>query len=286
MNRAFALPPQPGMATRSATERCLRALCVVLAVAIWLPGLTLLSGIWSGSDFLGHGYLVPAVAALLLYTRRDDISRAYREAPAPALGWVVVLAAAGFEVLAIASGVVTATGAGIAGVLLATAYGLGGLRLLRATWVPFAFLLLMVPPPGFVLDHVLVYLKLFVTDLSVSALQAGGLTVAADGNQILVPGHTLFVADACTGLVSIVTLLPLAVVVALFLSHGVWRRAVVIASVVPLAVGANAARVIVTVWLVANGSPEYGEGLLHEGFGLTTYIGGTVALLGVARLVR
>ncbi len=108
----------------------------------------------------------------------------------------------------------------------------------------------------------------------------------AEGNQILVPGYTLFVADACSGLKSIVTLVPIACIVAVFLSKGVWRRAAVIASVVPLAMGANIVRVVVTVQLVSYLGTDVAQGWLHDSFGVATYVAGTLALLGVARILR
>jgi exosortase len=129
-------------------------------------------------------------------------------------------------------------------------------------------------------------LKLFVTHVSITILHAAGETVVAEGNTILVPGHTLFVADACSGLTSIVTLLPLACVVAYFLSRGFWRRAVVVASVIPLAIAANVARVVATVALVSRLGTEIAQGVLHESFGLVTYVVGTLAVIGVAKVLR
>jgi exosortase len=117
-------------------------------------------------------------------------------------------------------------------------------------------------------------------------LQAAGYTITALGNRILIPGHELFVANACSGLTSIVTLSPLAVVVAYFLSHGTWRRAVLIASIFPIAVVANIVRVTATIALVVRFGPGVGEGLLHEGFGVVTFVGGTAALIGLARWLR
>ena len=107
-----------------------------------------------------------------------------------------------------------------------------------------------------------------------------------DGNQIVVPGHTLFVSDACSGLTSIVTLLPVACILAYFVARGVWRRAVVVASVVPLTMAANVIRVVATVKLVSVIGIEAAQGVLHESFGIATYAFGTVALVGVARQHR
>ena len=125
-----------------------------------------------------------------------------------------------------------------------------------------------------------------MTDMAVWILQTGGAPVLGEGNRILVPGHTLFVSDACSGLTSIVTLLPVACILAYFMTRGIWRRALVVASVVPLTMAANVIRVVVTVQLVSVIGAEAAQGILHQSFGIATYALGTAALVGVARLLR
>jgi exosortase/archaeosortase family protein len=75
-------------------------------------------------------------------------------------------------------------------------------------------------------------------------------------------------------------------VVAYFLSHGLWRRGVIVASVLPLAFVGNIVRVFLTVALVSEGWVEFREGLLHTNLGLTTFTVGTLALVGVAKALR
>jgi exosortase len=257
-----------------------------IAVALCVPTLRVLGFIWDTNQFYGHAYAIPFVAGYLAYQNRRALAAAMRDLRPPAAGALVVFGAAVFELLAFMGEVTTAAGVGIPLLLGATAYAIGGLALLRPLGLSLVFLALMVPPPGFLTDRILVQLKLFVTDSAVSLLHSAGVTVAAQGNQILVPGHTLFVADACSGLTSIVTLLPLSCIVAYFLSRGVWRRALVIASVVPLTIAANIFRVIVTVQIVASEGIEFAQGVLHETFGLATYVIGTLAMIGVARILR
>ena len=57
-------------------------------------------------------------------------------------------------------------------------------------------------------------------------------------------------------------------------------------SVVPLAMAANTVRVMVTVIAVPAWGDEVAQGLLHETFGVSTYILGTLAVLGITRLLR
>jgi exosortase len=267
-------------------ELALRWGCLAACLLGVIPGVELLSWIWSRSEFLAHGYLMPALAAALLYMRRAELAEAVRSAPAPRSGPLWVLLAALFEGAAVVGEVSSAAGLGMPLMLGSVAYAVAGPRLLRVVTLPLVLLALAVPPPGFVLDPALLVLKGVVTKISVGFLQYCGYTVAALGNRILVPGHELFMANACSGLTSIVTLSPLAVVVAHFLSHGVWRRAVVIASVVPLAIATNIVRVTATIALVVHLGPAYGEGLMHEGFGVATFVVGTAGMIGVARWLR
>jgi exosortase len=251
-----------------------------------LPALAGLSYLWETSDFYGHAYAMPVVAGVLAWRDRARLGAALRPLRPPALGWLVALAAAAFQTLFAVGQVGFGGGLGIPLVLGAAAWAVGGRALLRPLLLPLAFLALAVPPPRFLTYAILFRLKLLVTQTAVALLQAAGLTVVAEGNQILLPGATLFVADACSGLTSIVTLLPLACAVAWFLGRGIWRRALIVASVVPLALAANALRVVVTVLLVSGHGIEYAQGLLHDSFGLLTSLLGTLATIAVARVLR
>lgn len=267
-------------------DQALSWLCVAAALGTLWPALRLLSVIWSRSEYLAHGYLIPAVAAGLVYTRRSDIARALRTPAPPASGPAWVLLAALWESAALAGEVSTAAGLGIPAVLAATAYALGGRALLGALRLPVGFLLFMVPPPGFVQDRLLIELKSFVMQSSVYMLQAWGYTVTATGNRLLLPGQELFVANACSGLTSIVTLMPLGVVIAYFLSHGWARRLLIVSSIVPVAILTNIMRVTVTVAMVSRLGGEAARGSLHEGLGVLTFVLGTATLLGLSRVLR
>ena len=270
-------------------DRVAKALVVasaLLAVALCVPTIGTLGVLWEDLDYYGHGYALPLVAAYLAYGNRREIAQALRDLQPPRFGFLVAFGAAAVEVLAYIGDVGSVSGLGISLVLGAAAYAIGGFPLLRPLALPLVFLMLMIPPPQFLMYQMLFRLKLLVTQISVSLLQAWGATVVAEGNQILIPGHALFVADACSGLTSIVTMLPLAFIVAYFLSKDLWRRAIVIASVVPLAIAANILRVTVTVLMVPSLGIEAAQGSLHESFGVATYVVGTLILIGVARGIR
>lgn len=144
----------------------------------------------------------------------------------------------------------------------------------------------MIPPPSFLLDGALLALKSVVVQLVVGLLQLAGFSVASQGSRLFVPGRELFVANACSGLNSVLTLFPLSVVVATFGARGLWRRVVIVASVVPLAIAGNVARIFLVVWILTRFGDTWALGGLHESYGFTTFALGGLALLGIARGLR
>lgn len=268
------------------SDAWLRYACLAASLIAAWPALQLLSYVWMSSEYLAHGYLIPVTAAALIWLRRERVRAVLAEAVTPAAGPMLVLAAALLQCAAVLARASTSAGLAVVATIAATVYAVGGRRLVRTLSVPVGFLLLMVPPPIALRDRLLFELKALVIHASVELLQAAGYLVAATGNRIFVPGHELFVADACSGLTSIVTLLPLGVVVAHLLSRGTWRRVVIVGSVVPIAILANLARVVITVVLVSKYGIEYAGGLLHESFGLVTFGAGTVLLVALARALR
>lgn len=280
------LPSALPQTAQIAPQRSLQAVCGLLACLACLPSLRLISHIWADSEYLAHGYLIPLVALLILWLRRERVAAALQEGGPSALGPLAVAAAVGVQTLAVMGDVIALAGLMVPVLLGATALAVAGPALARALAVPLGFLVLMVPPPGFLTTRLLFNLKLVVTELSVRSLRLFDYPIANSGNQIFVPGHELFVADACSGLTSIITMLPLAGIIAYFLGRTPWRSALIFVSVVPLAILANVIRVVVTVGLVGQWGIEAAQGALHESFGLATYLLGTLALIGVARALR
>ena len=146
----------------------------------------------------------------------------------------------------------------------------------------------MVPLPDSLVTPVVVQLQLFVSSLGVGLLHLAGLPVYREGNVIHLPGgESLFVAEACSGITSIITLPPLAVFYAYFTERRWGRQLVLVAAVVPLAMLANLVRVIATV--IASGyvgTKAATGGPLHETAGVFTYVLGLLALMLIGSAMR
>src|SRR4029450_370053 len=90
-------------------------------------------------------------------------------------------------------------------------------------------------PPAWIAP-LIVRLQLFVTDASVAVLDRGGGAVAREGDVVQLPaGGSRVVAEACSGVTSVITLAPLGVLLAYLTLRGTAARALLVAAVVPLA---------------------------------------------------
>ena len=106
-----------------------------------------------------------------------------------------------------------------------------------------------------------------------------------EGNIIHLAHSELFVAQACSGLRSLMALLTLGVVFAYFMQRGTLRRAIIVLSTIPIAIFVNAVRVALTGILAHAYGEEAATGVIHDFQGLITFFLAFLVLLVEARLL-
>lgn len=249
------------------------------------PALLALSEVWGSVDHYAHGYLVPPVAAAMAWSRRHESRRGSDRADVRGLA-LLVLALLGYAG-ALLAGVLLVQGLALPLALAGLALWRRGTAGLRRFAFPVAYLIFMVPVPPQWLAPVVTSLQAFVTAAAIGTFQLFELPVLREGNVIVLPEGALFVAEACSGVTSIVTLLPVAALLVFLMPLGGWRGVLLLATVVPVAMAWNLVRVLVTVvaahhWGVARAT----GGVLHESAGMLTFTLGCVTLLALAALLE
>ena len=107
------------------------------------------------------------------------------------------------------------------------------------------------------------------------------IPVLLAGNVIRLPGHTLFVSEACSGLRSLTALLSMAILVgALFLRYPI-SRFLMVGVAVLLAIVVNGIRIFMTGFLVFFVDPKLGEGFMHLTEGYLLFLVSLAILAGV-----
>ena len=96
----------------------------------------------------------------------------------------------------------------------------------------------------------------------------------------------LEVAEACSGIRSLMSLFTVAVIYGYFLERGTTRRTILALSSIPIAVAANAARIFGTGLCVQYWDPEKATGFFHEFSGWLMFLVSLTCLYVVHRLTR
>ena len=220
---------------------------------------------WINRPEASHGLLLAGVAVWLLW--RDRAPKAgVRAAPAAGLALVVAGCAVAY-VAQVGSPSRIVVRLGIAAVLIGLVVYYRGWAQLRQWWLPVLLLFLALPLPGSVITSVALPLQLIASRIGASLLEFRHVPAVLAGNVIRIPGHDLFVTEACSGLRSLASLVSLAVLVG-----GLWLRTVsgrvaIVLVAVPVAILLNGVRVFLTGFLTHFVSPAAGEGFMHASEG-------------------
>ncbi|WP_246545403.1 exosortase A [Pelotalea chapellei] len=239
---------------------------------------------WARDENYSHGFLVPLIAGYFVYQRWPDVKE--RLARPDWAGLVVVV----LGLLQLLLGWLSAEYFTMRSSLIVLLAGMVlyffGRQILKLMALPLGYLFFMVPIPYIIYDLAAFPLKMFVTRVSVGALHLLGVIVQREGNIIIFPSITLEVADACSGIRSLLSLLALAVAYAYFIPINTKRRWILIASAVPIAVATNALRVIATGILAQWWGAKAAEGFFHEFAGMAVFALAMVLMVGVGALVK
>ncbi|MGA3264074.1 MAG: exosortase/archaeosortase family protein [Terracidiphilus sp.] len=224
---------------------------------------------WQIPDF-SHGFLVPIFAAYLVWVKRKTlldtkIAPAWSGIAVVALGLVVLLLGVyGAELFLSRVSLVIL----LAGLVL----GFGGWELLKELRFALLVLLLAIPIPAIIFNEITFPLQILSSKLASALLPIFGVPVLREGNVIELAAMKLEVAEACSGIRSLMSLFTLAVFYGYFLEKTFLRRAVLALASIPIAIAANAVRILGTGLCVEYWDPDKALGFFHEFSGWVVFI--------------
>ncbi len=257
------------------------ATALVLGMA-WLAYRSGLLGIWVESEEYGHGLMVVAVLAYLVYRRWDG----YRPAHSmPWLGLALAVLAMTLAVVGEVSGISVLEYYGIWLFAVAVAFAIGGFGLFGKLLVPLLIVLLLFPLPNPLGPMLTSELQLISSEFGVWFIRLFGGSVYLEGNVLDMGSTQLLVAEACAGLRYLFPLMSLGAIAGYMLHAPLWMRWTVFLATIPITIFMNSFRIAVTGILVANGGAAHTEGFLHFFEGWVVFIAASLLLAGVAWLL-
>ncbi|HEX4165957.1 MAG TPA: exosortase/archaeosortase family protein [Bryobacteraceae bacterium] len=238
---------------------------------------------WATDENMSHGFFVPVVAAFVAWQRRDELLSTPRQPNAWGL-FLVIFAAAEALAGTLGAELFTARLAFVIALVGVLLY-LGGTKWVKILAFPLILLLFMIPIPAIIYAVLTLKLQMLASRLGEALISLVGIPVLRAGNTLQLPSQTLDIAEACSGIRSLMSLAFLSLIYAYFMDKRVWMRWALLIATVPIAIAANGVRVGVT-GMLSEVNTKFAEGAYHETEGYIVFIVAMVALVVTHRLIN
>ncbi len=258
------------------------AICSILLVILYYPILVSLVQDWINLPDFSHGFLVPLVSLYLVWEKRKDLAN-----PSRPSDWGLLLLVFGLVLLFFGR---------LAAEYFTQRFSLlvviGGIVLfllgrdhLKTVAFPLALLVLMIPLPSILLQKITGPMQFFASGCAANSLELLGIPVLREGNIIHLANTSLEVAEACSGIRSMISLFTLGILFAYFTKDILWQRILLVLACFPITILVNAFRVSLTGVLAYYYGEAAAGGFFHEFSGYILFLVAGVLFYGVSLLL-
>jgi exosortase A len=259
------------------------ALVVVALLAVYWQTLVRLVDAWIVDGNYSHGFLIPPLAVYFAWERRERLAAAtFRPSW---LGLVILGGSLALLLAGLLGSELFVARVSLIGALIGIVLYLFGWNHLRVLFFPLAFLILMVPIPAIIFNQIAFPLQLLASKFGEYCISTANIPVLREGNVLILANTTLEVAEACSGIRSLVSLVTLGVVYGYFTDSRWWVRTLIVASAVPVAIVANGARVAGTGIAAHYYGAAAAEGFFHEFSGWVIFVVAFALILLLQRII-
>jgi exosortase len=253
-----------------------------LVVVYWEMFVRLIDA-WVGDGNYSHGWLIMPIAAYFVWERRDRL--AALPVKASWLGLMVFAGGLALLIVGFLGAELFTTRVSLIITLVGMIAFLFGWAHVRALAFPLAFLLLMIPLHAIIFNRIAFPLQLLASRFGEACISAASIPVLREGNVLVLANTSLEVAEACSGIRSLVSLITLGLVFGYFADDRLWVRTLIVLSTIPVAIVANGARVAGTGILAHFYGPSAAEGFFHEFSGWVVFIAAFLMILGLQKVI-
>ena len=254
----------------TAIKRNYIILIASLLILVYLPTLIDLVTDWASDGNYSHGFLVPIISGYLIWRKRKELAELEKSTSRLGLAIVVI----GMILFVLGNGASEYFTVRFS--LVVTIFGLVlylyGKRIIHNTWFEILFLFFMIPIPYVIYFSATFPMQLLASKVTVSALNFIGMSVVRQGNIIHLPNQSLEVAEACSGMRSLISLLALGAIYAYLSQKKLSAKIVLFLSTISIAVLGNIFRVFLTAIIVYTSETNVTEGAAHFLMGASVFV--------------
>ena len=255
------------------------AVLVLLVGWLYVPILVRLAQQWWLDPNFSHGFFVPAFSGFVIWQDRARLATIRRASS----GWglPVILSSLFMLLLGVFGAELFLSRTSLLVLIAGLVIFFHGWAIFRAVLFPLLLLALMIPLPAIVFSQITFPLQILASKLAAWSLPLCGVPVFREGNVINLPAMPLEVAQACSGIRSLLSLTTLAVMYGYLMEKRVVIRIALALASIPIAVTANGFRIVGTGLLVQYWDPDKAEGFFHAFSGWLIFVVSLLMLFAV-----
>ncbi|OQB82594.1 MAG: Transmembrane exosortase (Exosortase_EpsH) [Planctomycetes bacterium ADurb.Bin126] len=260
----------------------------------WFPawsdaGASLYDRVTGGESYYTHAPLVPIISLMiaLLVIRHTSIP----VRPRPLLGGAVSGVFIFIHLFGCLARVNFVSGFAMIGLLAGLILMLWGWVALRRLWFALFLLAFMVPLPEVSIAQLNFRLKLMAADMGVRGANLLGIIVErpGDANTVKIWHEagikTLVIANVCNGLRTLISLIAFGALYAYVCRLSGWWRIALFALSIPIAVIANAVRIVSLIVVADIWDAKVATGWYHDTSGILVFVLAFLLMFGLEKLV-
>ena len=278
------LGPNLTVAGALQSQKLYIAAIVLASIALFWPTLSMLVNDIMDNPDHSHCLLVPLISAAILYANRKKLGAL--PARRSATGLVILTIALAIYIFGYRSFTNVIQRIGMWGFAVGAVWYLFGPRMIRSAMFPIVFLLFTFPVPLFILLPLKLELQSIVATASADLTILAGVPANPVGNVIEIEGRRLEVADACSGVRSMMAIVTTAALFGYLFRTGIWRAGFLIACAIPVTVLVNVVRVTAIALGLVYLDFDMTSGVRHDTLSLLVFGMSLAALYGSWKLLE
>jgi len=239
---------------------------------------------WYTDDNYSHGFLIIPVALYFVWERKNALKEASWK---PSLwGLALVIGSAALVLVGTLGAELFLPRLAILGVIAGAVLFILGWNHFKILLLPICFLFLMIPIPAIIFNHIAFPLQLLASQFGEGILTLFQIPVLREGNVLQLANTTLEVAEACSGIRSLVSLLTLGIVYGYFFDSRNWARTTLTLGTIPIAIIANGIRVAGTGIAAYFFGEAAAQGFFHQFEGWVVFIAAFIMIFILHWIIR
>ena len=233
---------------------------------------------------MSYGWYIPLFSLYVLWQERRKIVESLGKPSVIGLLFVLPSLFVGF--LGIRGLQVRFEILGFIGLLFGLTWTFFGRRTVGSAIFPIGFLLFCLPLHSY-LDLVTIHLRLLAVSIAAGTLQGCGVEIVRQGTMLASPtgAFAIDIAEPCSGLRSLFAMMALTAGYAYFTQPTWFRRGLLFALSIPIAILGNVSRIFSIVIVAATCSADFATGFYHDYSGYIVFLVAILLMVATGGLI-